>query len=106
MFVPTVLAVLCGFAGARSPRSGGGTSILARAQLAVVESAEQTKAGSDTRNPRRAGRATVPYHATVIEELKAWRVRQAQELLRLGIRADGDTFVVTQADGTRCSRTV
>jgi integrase len=35
----------------------------------------------------------------MIEELQAWRVRQAQELLRLGIRAGGETFVVTQADG-------
>jgi integrase len=36
----------------------------------------------------------------VIEELKAWRVRQAQEFLRLGLRPDGDSFVVTQADGS------
>ena len=37
---------------------------------------------------------------TVIEELNAWRLRQAQEMLRLGVRPDGDTFVVTQADGS------
>jgi integrase len=36
----------------------------------------------------------------LIDELKAWRAQQAQELLRLGIRPDGDTRVVTKIDGT------
>ena len=35
----------------------------------------------------------------MIDELKAWRVAQAQEFLRLGMRPDGKTFVVTRADG-------
>jgi integrase len=35
----------------------------------------------------------------LIEELKAWRLTQVQELLRLGIRPNSETFVVTQADG-------
>ena len=38
--------------------------------------------------------------AMLIEELKAWRLRQAQEFLRLGMRPDGNTRVVTKADGS------
>ena len=33
-------------------------------------------------------------------ELKAWRAKQAQELLRLGIRPDGSTRIVTREDGS------
>jgi integrase len=35
-----------------------------------------------------------------VEELRRWRVQQARELLRLGVRADDDWHVVTQADGS------
>ena len=35
-----------------------------------------------------------------VEELRRWRVLQAQELLRLGVRADDSWHVVTQADGS------
>ena len=37
--------------------------------------------------------------ASVVEELRAHRARQAEELLRLGIRLDDDSFVVAQHDG-------
>ena len=37
--------------------------------------------------------------ASVVEELRAHRARQAEELLRLGIRLDDDSFVVAQYDG-------
>ena len=38
-----------------------------------------------------------------VEELRRWRVQQARELLRLGVRADDDWHVVTQATAHRCS---
>lgn len=38
--------------------------------------------------------------ALLIEELRAWRIRQAQEFFRLGIRPDGEALVITQADGS------
>ena len=81
-----------GFAGARLQPSGGATSILAPAQLAVVESAEQTRRRTlqGTQVGQGAQRRLV---STVVEELKAWRARQAQDMLRLGVRPDGDTFV-------------
>ena len=35
-----------------------------------------------------------------VEELRRWRLAQAEELLKLGVRADDSFHVVTQADGT------
>jgi integrase len=67
--------------------------------LAVVESAEQTRAGVRYKEPKTGRARKVSLSATVIEELKAWRTAQAEELLRLGSPPNGDTFVVTQADG-------
>jgi Phage integrase family len=50
------------------------------------------------RNP--ADARTVALAASVVEELRAHRVRQAQELIKLGIRLSDDSFVVAQADGS------
>jgi integrase len=37
---------------------------------------------------------------SVVSELRQHRARQAENMLRLGIRLDGDAFVVAQADGS------
>ena len=37
--------------------------------------------------------------ATVIDELRAYRIRQAEELLRLGVRLSDETFVCAREDG-------
>jgi hypothetical protein len=42
----------------------------------------------------------VSLSSTVIAELKTHRARQAEEQLRLGLRPDGDSFVVAQVDGS------
>ncbi len=69
-------------------------------QLAVVQSAEQTKAGVRYKEPKSGRARTVALSATVVAELKAHRIQQAQELLRVGKRLSDDDFVVTQADGS------
>lgn len=61
--------------------------------------AKQTKAGVRYKTPKTKKRRNVRLSETVIEALKGWRIRQAEELLRVGQRPDGDTFVITQADG-------
>lgn len=101
MFVPVLLAVMCGM------RRG---EILAlrwrnvdlddnRRQIAIVESAEQTKEGVRYKEPKSGKARTVALSSTVIAELKAHRARQAEEQLRLGLRPDADSFVVAQIDG-------
>lgn len=100
IFAPTILAVLCGL------RRGEITALqwrnvdLTVGQLAVVQSAEQTKAGVRYKEPKNGRPRTVSLSATVVAELKAHRARQAQELLKIGKRLSDDDFVVAQADGS------
>jgi integrase len=100
MHVPTILAVLCGMRRGEIAALRWRNVDLAAGSLVVIESAEQTKAGIRYKEPKSGRGRNVALSDTVIEELKAWRVRQAQEFLRLGLRPDGDSFVVTQADGS------
>jgi integrase len=49
----------------------------------------------------KSGRArTVALPSLAVEELRRWRLAQAEEMLRLGIRADDESHVVTQFDGS------
>jgi integrase len=96
-----VLGVFCGL------RRGEITALrwkfvdLDLGQLAVVASPEQTDAGEIREKEAKSGRArTVALPSLAIEELRRWRVLQAQELLKLGVRADDSWHVVTQADGS------
>jgi hypothetical protein len=75
---------------------------LTGAQLAVVQSAEQTKASVRYKEPKGGCARTIALSATVVAELKARRIAQAQELLKVGKHLADDDFVVAQADGRRC----
>jgi integrase len=101
LFVPLVLAAFCGL------RRGEITAIrwraidLDRGQLAVLASTEQLDDGTIREKEAKSGRArTVAIPSLAVEELRRWRIVQAQELLRLGTRVDDDWLVVTQADGS------
>jgi integrase len=101
LFIPLVLASLCGL------RRGEITALrwkavdLDNARLAVIASTEQTDAGAIREKEAKSGKArTVALPAMAVEELRRWRLVQAQELLRLGVRADDDWHVVTQTDGS------
>lgn len=67
--------------------------------LSIAQTAEETKAGiryKETKN--KLGRA-VQLDGDTLEELRAWKLRQAEELLRLGVRASPETFICTTALG-------
>jgi len=100
MFIPTLLAVLCGLRRGEIAALRWYNVDLVIGQLAVVQSAEQTKLGVRYKEPKSGRARTVALSATVMAELKAHRVRQAQELLKLGKRLTDDDFVVAQADGS------
>ncbi|MCJ2092251.1 site-specific integrase [Methylobacterium sp. J-072] len=99
MFVPVVLGVLCGL------RRGEVTALRWRAvdfatgHLAIVESTEQTKAGTRTKDTKSGRSRRVALPSLAIEELRRHRVRQAEELLKLGVRLTDDDYVFAQADG-------
>jgi integrase len=99
MFIPTMLAVLCGLRRGEILALRWASADLAKGTIAVVESAEQTKAGVTYKDTKSGRGRSVALSPTVLEELKAWRTRQAQEFLVIGQRPTGDTFVVTQANG-------
>jgi integrase len=100
MLVPVALAALCGMRRGEIAALKWRNVDLARAQIAIVESAEQTKAGVRYKEPKSGRARTVALAETMIEELRAYRLAQTQELLRLGIRISDDTFVVAQVDGS------
>lgn len=101
MFIPMMLAVMCGL------RRG---EILAlrwrhvdlsanRRMLSIRESAEQTKDGVRYKEPKAGKSRTVALSSMMLAELRAHRARQAEEQLKIGIRPDDDSFVVAQIDG-------
>jgi integrase len=99
MHIPVVLAVLCGMRRGEIAALRWGGVDLGKGQLAIVESAEQTKAGIRYKSPKSGKGRTVALSATVVDELRQHRLRQAQELLRLGVRQNDNTFVCGREDG-------
>jgi integrase len=99
MLIPTLLAVLCGL------RRGEVLAVRWRhidleiGQVGIVESLEQTRAGLRFKETKSGRARTVALSATVIDELRGHRARQAQELLRLGIRLSPNTLVAARPDG-------
>jgi integrase len=99
LFVPTLLAVLLGMRRGEIAALRWRSVNLDAGQIAVVESAEQMN-GAVRLKPPKSGRArTVALAQTIVEELRAYRVSQAQELLKLGVRLSDDHFVCAHADG-------
>jgi integrase len=72
---------------------------LARAQLSVIDSAEQTKAGVRYKAPKSGKGRTVALPSMMVAALRAHRRSQAEELLKLGVRLTDDTFVCARQDG-------
>jgi integrase len=98
-FIPVVLAVLCGLRRGEIAALRWGQVDLDKGQLAVIQSAEQTRAGVRYKDPKSGRTRTIALSAMVVEELRAHRIKQAQELLRLGLRATDTTFICTREDG-------
>ena len=98
-FIPALLGVLCGLRRGEICALRWVHVLWEHKSLSVVQSAEQTKAGIRYKPPKSGQGRNVHLSATMIEELEKWRARQAEELLHLGLRAHGQTFVVTTFDG-------
>jgi integrase len=99
MLVPVVLGVLCGLRRGEIAALHWQHIDFAGGQLAVVESAEQTSTGVRYKQPKSGRARTVALSESVIEELRLHRIRQAEELLRIGIRQTEATFVCAREDG-------
>jgi integrase len=97
--MPVVLAVLCGLRRGEICALRWRHVDFSAGQITVAQSAEQTTAGVSYKEPKAGRGRTVALSATVVTELRAHRLQQAEELLRLGIRQTEETFVYTREDG-------
>jgi len=98
--IPVVLAALCGLRRGEIAALRWRHVDFDRAQLSVIESAEQTKAGGVRyKSPKNGKGRTVALPAIVVSELRAHRLRQAQDLLQLGVRLNDETFICAREDG-------
>lgn len=100
VFIPVVLGVMCGL------RRGEVTALRWRSvdwttgHLEIVESTEQTRKGTRSKETKSGRSRRVALPSFALEELRAHRLRQAEELLKLGVRATADDHVYAQADGS------
>jgi integrase len=100
MFIPTLLAVLCGMRRGEVAALRWKNVDLVTNQLAILESAEQVGSKVRTKTPKSGKGRTLALSASLVEELRAHRVRQSEELIKVGMPLSDNTFVVAQADGT------
>jgi integrase len=97
--IPIVLASLCGMRLGEIAALRWCHVDLDRCLIAVVEAVEQTHSGVRVKPPKSGRGRSVTLPALAVTKLRAWRTRQAEEFLRLGIRPNDDTRVVTREDG-------
>ena len=99
LFIPILLGSMCGMRRGEIAALRWDAVKFDQEHIAIVAAVEQTKDGCREKETKGHKCRTVAMPSLLVEELRAWRVKQAQELLRLGMRPDGNTRVVTQADG-------
>jgi integrase len=99
LFIPILLAAALGL------RRGEITALrwravdLDRGQASIEVSTEQTRDRVREKSPKSGRGRAVALPALVIDELRQHRLRQAESLLRLGVRLTEDHHVVMRADG-------
>jgi integrase len=100
MFIPALLGFACGLRRGEIAALRWGAVDLDAGQLAVVQSAEQTKAGVRYKEPKTGQMRTLALSPTVVAELRSHRIRTAEAMLRLRVKVEADSFVIAQADGS------
>jgi integrase len=72
---------------------------LERGSLRVMESLEQTKQGIRFKAPKTEKTRVITLPGFTIEDLRAHKRKQAEDLLALGVRQSGETLVCGRVDG-------
>ncbi|MBB4064750.1 tyrosine-type recombinase/integrase [Gellertiella hungarica] len=99
MFMPVMLAVMCGMRRGEILALRWKDVDFANGSISVRESAEQVGTEVRYKETKSGKTRNVAMSVTVLEELKRHRLAQAEEQLRIGLRPDEESFVVAQADG-------
>ena len=101
MFMPVVLGALCGLRRGEIAAMKWKRVDLTACTISVVESIEQTNEGTRAKTTKSGRGRIVALPSLVVEELARHRVRQAEALLKLGVRQNGDTLLVLREDGVQ-----
>jgi integrase len=99
IFMPMLLAGMLGLRRGEIAALRWSHIDLDKAQALIIESFEQTRQGVRLKAPKSGRGRKVAMPARVVAELRAWRTRQAEELLKLGVRLDESSFVCAGEDG-------
>ena len=99
LFLPILLGALCGLRRGEITALRWRTIDLDAGQLAVVASTEQTEEGVREKETKSGKDRTVALPSMVIGELRQHRTRQAEGLLRIGVRFTDNHHVVAREDG-------
>jgi integrase len=100
LLIPMLLGGPCGMRRGEIAALRWHSLDLDRAQLSVVASTEQTKAGCREKEAKSSKCRTIALPAFVVDELRRHHLQQAEQLLRLGVRLTDDHHVIMQADGS------
>ena len=101
LFVPVLLAALCGLRRGEICALRWKNVDLDGAQMSIVESLEQTKAGLRFKAPKSGKGRTVALSQTVVGELRSYRAKRAQEMLKLGKGLSDEDLVIAHEDGSQ-----
>ena len=99
LFIPILLGVLCGLRRGEVAALRWRSVDLERGQMAVSASTEQTDDGVREKETKSGKSRAVALPAMIVGELRQHRLRQAEQLLALGVRLDDDHHVVAREDG-------
>jgi integrase len=99
LFVPILLGVLCGLRRGEVAALRWRHVHLERGQLSVVASTEQTERGTREKETKSGRGRTVALSPMIVDELRAYRLKQAEGLFKLGVRLNDDHHVVAREDG-------
>lgn len=100
LHMPIVLFALCGLRRAEVAAIRWNRIDLDSGVLSVSTSIEQTEHGTREKPPKSGRGRTVALPSIVVEELRRHRLKQAEDLLRLGVRQTDETHICLREDGS------
>jgi integrase len=100
LFIPILLGITTGMRRGEVAALRWRHVDLERARISVNESAEQIASAVRYKPTKNSKGRPIALSASVVQELRAHRARQAETLLKLGMRLSDENFVVAKADGS------
>jgi integrase len=100
LYIPILLFALCGLRRAEVAALRWNRLDLDTHRLSISTSIEQTGKGMREKPPKNGKARSIALPALVVEELRRYRISQAEQLLALGVRQTEDTHICLREDGS------